>query len=379
MKLGPWGWGDIGLDAALVHQIVEGFHRAAIGAGSWRDALAAFTAHSGGHIGQIVGVDRNNALIVNLVTGASSQQIDEYVETGGPDPKINPRSRAVLAAPPLTTLAEADFGSYEALRRHPYYQGFFAKNDVPYAALTKLLESDGRTVVMALMRSEGQGHLTDDQRKLIDMCAPRIRDAVATGLALERRQLDLIGGTLDHLDIAAFAVNAQGGIVSLSQAGEALLAGQDYLGTRGRALIPLLAERQAAFVDAIQSTRRDLPALERRATKLLLPSIADGPTLLAEVFPLPIDSEGWLHTACCLVTVRRRGERLEDLPNYLHERYRLTPSECAIVLHLVDGLTPRAIADARGVGEGTVRNQIKAILAKTGFGRQIDLVRELRH
>lgn len=371
--------GDTDLDAALVHQIIDAFHRAAIGLGSWHDALAAFTRHSGGHVGQIVGVDRNHALIVNLVTGSSQEQIDEYVATGGADPRVNPRTRAVLSAQPLATLAEADFGSYDALRRHPYYQSFFAKNEVPFSALTKLVEGDGRTVVMALMRSEGQGHLTDRQRKLIDTCAPRIRDAVATGLALERRQLDLIGGTLDHLDIAAFAVNAQGGIVTMSQAAEALLASQDYLSLRGRALSPLLPERQAAFAETIAATRRELPAIERRAGKLLLPSLRGGPVLLAEILPLPVDSEGWLHTACCLVTVRRRGERLDDLPDYLQQRYRLTPSECAVVMHLIDGLPPRGIAEARGVGEGTVRNQIKAILAKTGFSRQIDLIRELRH
>ena len=371
--------GGTDLDAALIHQIIEAFHRAAIGLGSWHDALAVFTRHSGGHVGQIVGIDRNQALIVNLVTGVSQEQVEEYLATGGPDPRVNPRSRAVLGAQPLATIAEADFGSYDALRRHPYYQGFFAKHEVPYSALTKLVESDGRTIVMALMRSEGQGHLTDRQRKLIDACAPRIRDAVATGIALERRQLDLIGGTLDHVDIAAFAVNAQGGIVTMSRAAEALLASQDYLGMRGRGLSPLLPERQAAFADAIAATRRDLPAAQRRAGKLLLPSLGGGPVLLAEILPLPIDSEGWLHTACCLVSVRRRGERLEDLPEYLQQRYRLTPSECAVVLCLIDGLPPRAIAEARGVSDGTVRNQIKAILAKTGFSRQIDLVRELQH
>ena len=371
--------GDTDLDAALIHQIIDAFHRAAIGLGSWHDALAALTRHSGGHLGQIAGVDRNQALIVNVVTGASREQVDEYLATGGPDPRINPRTRAALGAAPLTTLGEADFGSKDTLQRHPYYQGFFAKHEVPYSAVTKLVEGDGRTIVMALMRSEGQGHLSDSQRKLIDACAPRIRDAVATGLLLERRQLDLIGGTLDHLDIAAFAVNAQGAVVTMSQAAETLLASQDYLGVRGRALSPLLPERQAAFTDAIAATRRDRPALERRAAKLLLPSVSGGPALLAEILPLPADSEGWLHTACCLVTVRRRGERLDDLPQYLQQRYRLTPSECAVVLHLVDGLPPRAIAEARGVGEGTVRNQIKAILAKTGFSRQIDLIRELRH
>ena len=362
-----------------IHEIIGAFQRAAIGQASWHEALAAFTVYSGGHLGQIIGIDRNRSLIVNLVTGASDEQVAEFVATGGPDPRVNPRTRASLAARPLATIGECDFGSYEALRHHPYYQSFFARHEVPYAALTKLIEADGRTVVMALMRSEGQGHVTDDQRRLIEACAPAISDAVSTGLAIERRQLDLVGGTLDSLDIPAFALNAHAEIIALSPAAETLLSAQDHLAARGGALAPVAIERQADFARALLATRRDLPAAERRASRLLLPSHCGGAPALAEVMPLPTDSQGWLHTACCLVAVRRPSERLDDLPVFLQQRHGLTLSECAIAQHLVDGLTPRAIAEARGVSEGTVRNQIKAILAKTGFSRQIDLVRELRH
>ena len=42
---------------------------------------------------------------------------------------------------------------------------------------------------------------------------------------------------------------------------------------------------------------------------------------------------------------------------------------------LAEGLSPRAIADRHGVTYETVRTQLKAALAKTGAGRQAELVR----
>jgi len=170
-----------------------------------------------------------------------------------------------------------------------------------------------------------------------------------------------------------------GAIVARSSIADALLGRGDYLSARRGILAPLLPERQCAFAAALAATARDHPAAQRRASKIIIPSVRGGPIMVAEIMPLPVDSDGWLQTACCMVTVRSRSERMEDLPLYLRERYRLTPSECLIVLHLVDGQSPRAIAVARGAAEGTVRNQIKAILAKTGFNRQIDLIRELGH
>jgi DNA-binding CsgD family transcriptional regulator len=45
-----------------------------------------------------------------------------------------------------------------------------------------------------------------------------------------------------------------------------------------------------------------------------------------------------------------------------------------VALALAEGLTPAEIAEARGASLHTVRNQIKAALAKSGARRQSDLV-----
>jgi DNA-binding CsgD family transcriptional regulator len=64
------------------------------------------------------------------------------------------------------------------------------------------------------------------------------------------------------------------------------------------------------------------------------------------------------------------------------QQFGLTLAEAEVALALSLGLTPQEIADQRVASIHTVRNQIKAILAKTHSRRQADIARlvvRLRH
>jgi pimeloyl-ACP methyl ester carboxylesterase/DNA-binding CsgD family transcriptional regulator len=61
----------------------------------------------------------------------------------------------------------------------------------------------------------------------------------------------------------------------------------------------------------------------------------------------------------------------------VQRHFGLTTAELDIVKGLVRGAGLQAIADARGRSIQTVRTQVKSLLAKTGFGSQIDLVRHV--
>jgi DNA-binding CsgD family transcriptional regulator len=56
-------------------------------------------------------------------------------------------------------------------------------------------------------------------------------------------------------------------------------------------------------------------------------------------------------------------------------KHRLTRAESEVLDLLVSGLSVSSIAERRLTSIGTVRNQVKAILAKLGLSRQVDVVR----
>lgn len=57
--------------------------------------------------------------------------------------------------------------------------------------------------------------------------------------------------------------------------------------------------------------------------------------------------------------------------------FGLTMAEAMLTAHLVGGMTVKDYAAHRGIAEGTARMQLKSALAKTGVGRQADLVRQV--
>jgi DNA-binding NarL/FixJ family response regulator len=61
----------------------------------------------------------------------------------------------------------------------------------------------------------------------------------------------------------------------------------------------------------------------------------------------------------------------------LRALYGLTPAQTEVANGILTGYTLEEIAFLRKVSIGTVRQQVKAILSKTGTDRQSDLVRVL--
>lgn len=61
----------------------------------------------------------------------------------------------------------------------------------------------------------------------------------------------------------------------------------------------------------------------------------------------------------------------------LRTHYKFTEAETEIANGLITGFSPDEIAALRQVTVGTVRYQIKSILAKTGTSRQTDMVKLL--
>jgi pimeloyl-ACP methyl ester carboxylesterase len=71
------------------------------------------------------------------------------------------------------------------------------------------------------------------------------------------------------------------------------------------------------------------------------------------------------------------GEWTPEMGALLTKAFELTEAETEVAANLAEGLSPKEIADRRGVSVLTVRTQIKALLAKTGAAGQTDLVRLL--
>ena len=60
-------------------------------------------------------------------------------------------------------------------------------------------------------------------------------------------------------------------------------------------------------------------------------------------------------------------------PELLQGLFDLTPAEARVARGIGEGRTVETIAAAFGISRETVRNQLKAVMAKTGLRRQVEL------
>jgi DNA-binding CsgD family transcriptional regulator len=355
--------------------IADSFQAAAVAGEGWYGALAEFAKATGSEHGQLVCMtDGRDSL--NLLTNVDPELPRAFLAAGGTDPGVNPRRRAGLARPPLTILSESDFITPDAVRRDLHYQEFAVPWDVPYICLTTLEQRKGLLVGLAVIRNRRQGHIDDDGKRLFASLAPQVRAAVRTSLALGEHRSALLVDAFENLSAPAFVCDEAGIVKRLTPAAEALCASGGVLTLHQGKLGTQRAADDAALAAAIHAAAS--PRAGAAAQSLVVRGAKpDSALLTLDVQPLPRQRLALRFDARVLVVVRVPANDEKRRTTVLRENFGLTPAEIEIALALAKGMKAEAIARARSVSVGTVRVQIKSLLAKAGVNRQVELVARL--
>jgi DNA-binding CsgD family transcriptional regulator/phage tail protein X len=359
-------------------ELTDAFHAAAIDPDGWYAALAAFADATGSQHGQLMCFGEEVGAPQNLLTNVDPDLPAAFVAAGGTDPSINPRRRAGVSRPPLTIIAEEDFITPDQYHRDTHYQEFAVPWDVPYICLTTVERRANLLVGLAVVRTRQQGHIDAAGRRAFASIAPHVRAAVRTNLALADHGDALLSDALDRLSIPAFVCDRFGLVRRLTPAAESLVASDRGIEMKLGKLTARQPTEANALADAITAAATERRALSP-ATRVIVVHGADKKAPLAiDVIPLPSRCLPLAFDARVLILVRGFGTPDEERRRViLQSVYGMTAAETEIALQLSTGKTVEAIAQARTVGIGTVRGQIKALLAKAGVSRQVELVARL--
>lgn len=206
--------------------------------------------------------------------------------------------------------------------------------------------------------------------------SPHVRTAVRAQLALEGHGVAVLTGTMDALSIPVFVCDRSGRVGSLTQAAETLVTTSRGLQLKAGRLQASWPEEMKALSDAIEAAviwrAQPGPAILR--TVAVRGRDHNTAPLVLDVFPLPSQPYQLTFAPRVLVVARSpRGSKARRTA-VLQAAYALTSAEVQITECLVEGQSAEFIADKRGVSVATVRTQIKAIMAKLGVSRQVELV-----
>ena len=356
--------------------LVDACNSAALGVGSWTDALAGLAAATNSRSGQLIGFGASATAGFNWLTDLDPDLIRQVADAGGTDPASNPRLAAGMRAGTLSLITDTEVISRQERRRHPIYAEFLDRYDVPFICATNVVKDKDLAVGLAVLRSRSQGEIEGEQRRLFASIAPHVRSAVLTQITLEGQGAQLLSGALEALDLPVFICDRNGQVRAFTAGAEALLGAGLWL-KQGR-LSAGLVEDTNRLREAIRHAATGLSQPGAPATStVLIRHNAEAP-LVMDVISLPRRAYGFGFEPRVLAVAHRRQPNPQRSHLLLQAVYGLTSAETEVAQQLADGRSPEAIAAARYVSVGTVRTQIRSIYAKLDVSRQIELVNRLR-
>ena len=355
------------LPLKVYSDLLEHLYAATLDESQWRVFLSRLCQATGSVIGFLV---RNDVGMGSrmLATGGSEapQGVEVYDDT-------NPVRDAFMRQPRTGVIEVEDFLPHAELAATEYYP-FMASGGAYYGTCIVPTVSMRRYELIALWRGPDRPRLEPDLTELLNMLFPHIQNALriqqALGVFQDRAQN--AESVLDASPTASFLLNASGRVIHMNCAAQQLTLARDGFMERGGRIGPSRTESKAEWSELIAavSSRRDHPGgammLKRTPGKRPL-----------QVLVSPFQSPQQRHTGRVLVLATEPDRSAQYPDTVLRQLYGLTAAETEVANGLLTGFAPDAIAGLRGVSVGTVRSQVKSLLAKTGTRRQADLLRLL--
>lgn len=353
--------------------VIDRFQSAALGEGTWLEALEGVAQATGSRTGQLIGLGSEAAVPFNWMTEMPPEASGVFLEAGGGDPRTNRRVGLGSMIPELQVLADGDFAAYGRPDDPPDLNDWFDRFDVPHICLSPLIKQEGLLVGLAVLRSRKDGHIDENQRRVFSQLAPHLRAAVRTQMTLMSQGVSVITGTMETLSIAAFVCDPRGRVLARTSLTESILQGGSHFRLRGGRLVACNDLDGKNLATEIFTAGLRTGASRPAGPVVLRDALGNDP-LLVEVASLPASRHPFGVERAVLVMAGPR--RLIDNGAAIIARalYDLTSTEAEIVGDLVAGLRPQTIADRRGSAVSTVRTHVRRILEKAGVSSQLALV-----
>lgn len=353
-------------------EIADRFWQAAHGIASWDAAIDALATPLHGRSGQIAVADPLIGITAGFMSNVSPQLLEQVIAGGGFDASVNPRIRAVAAAPFGRCYADEDVIDPSIKARLPIFNGMFRETGVYDALMLRFpLSGEQSFGAFVVLRPERNGAASSSEKRLMERMMPAISAAMESAHRLGKDDTSLIVNTLAGTGDVAIALGWGRKIVSLSPSAESMLrSGLHFSSRRGMLVLPdRESDRRFGHAFGALAGRH----VDRQTIWIRPVEHANAAPLRATIVPVPFSSSGPLFPAVALLYVTA-GQHADGLLEAVSDALLLTPAEASVILSIAGGMNLANIASIRDVSYQTVRAQLKSIMMKTATRTQSEIV-----
>ncbi len=264
-------------------------------------------------------------------------------------------------------------------RRTRFYKEWQRPQGLIDVVAVVLDRSQTTGALIAVPRHQSHGVVNAAARQRMRQIVPHLRRAVMISRAVDfQNATAMLADAFDAFAASIYLVDTEGRIVHANRSGTELLAQNDILSRSGdqlRASNPCV-NRTLRKVFALAATRGE-QFIGDQGIGIAMTS-RDGERYSAHALPLTSGARRQVRpeqTATIAVIVHKTQLHRANVVNAVAERFQLTPTELRVLSGIIEvGCVPE-VAPALGIGEQTVKTHLKRLFAKTGTGRQAELVK----
>jgi DNA-binding CsgD family transcriptional regulator len=363
----------IGKQETLDEMIVR-FYDAVLDPGALLGALTDFDRWIGSRLAHMVGWDaRTQSAPVNLMTRA------EYMHAGAAYAdyygKIDPRRAVVLNQPVGCLFQCADYFDNRYVDRSEFYQELLIPNGMRYILGGCVYREDTLDIYLVFNHAVGQPSFSAQQTQAVGRLMPHLQKTLKLMLRSESLRAGIVAGemALESMDQAIVVLNPANEVVFCNRNAEALFKTQRILRVSGRRV-----ESASFWNDTLSGA---IGRVRESGKPESVPVGAGAQAHFLTVLALPRALGGGngltFASADIMIVVTEAERSAAASERQLSQLFGLTAAEARLAHGLAKGLSIEEYAKACGVTVTTARNQLRAVLGKTGYRRQQDLVRAL--
>lgn len=350
-----------GLRQGMLADLRDGLEETVLDPSCWPGFLEAVSRASGSEGASLMRVERFASAAI--WSPSVDTLMRRYFDEGWNETDHRLKGLPVLRERGVTV--DQDFTSPDEFETLPFYRDLLATEDFRWFAGIGF-QGETRLWCLALQRKRRQGPFEPDEQQALAALAPALRRAALLASTVEAARMSGLTDAFDLIDRAVLVLGPDRLALRWNAAFERLL-GPDLRVVDGRLIVS----------DPAVNDRLDhLAAAPRRpAVSAVVAPRREGPALLLYVLPLTGATRSIFSGGNALLLACPPDIPPGPAASILQAAFSLTPAEARLAAALAGGASVAEAAGRFAVSPATTRAQLKAIFAKTGVSRQVDLVR----
>lgn len=275
---------------------------------------------------------------------------------------------------PMATLSNM---SEAELQQTPFYRNWARPQGLREACMTKFVHTPDRIGLLGCTTRASRDVISAEEQRFLALLSPHLRRASLIGDLLDQARVaaHVYREALHGLAAPVVLTDADGAILYANGSAEEMLSGYGPILSRDGVLQAQNPAAGRALLDAIASAAGSDGSLGSRGIGLPISAAGQAPAV-AYVLPL---TEGTARAAfrparaAVFISTTTSASPLPEA--VLITLFDLTPAEARVLLKIGGGMSSVATSLSLGISENTLKTHLNRVYAKTGAGRQADLVK----